>query len=518
MDGSALIPSSAESERKERETMTGSSESGAVILLTLTAMGAGILSLPATLYYGGYVTGLAVLAVFAVLSDYSLILLVRCASMTGLSSISAMANKLYGKRGEVMVSVVTLLLLFFAQIAMLIVIGDVLTPPLQYFGTGDVYKTSCDDSDVNSSCKTALWAGTTRCDADCTSPPWYFSRLMVSFVATAIYFPLSLFDELKALSASSTAAVVAILFVIVALCVELGRQGVVSSDDDVSGAHLNAATPSWRVLMIPSVLSCAFCCHFNVLEVREEMRPSSKARIESVIHKSILGLVLLTYVICALVGYLLFGDKLHGCSDILTCFDSTDRLMLVCSIAIGLVNVVKMPLIMIPTRVLILELYAFVCSETTGRCESGDVHDERTSYKSVDENDVERSASFETPTEVSPRSDRVTTSSHTDKMALSSVQRVVLMLSLSLVVLVLAIVMHDLTIGFSVVACSSGMAVCFIIPGALYDAALVAQRLDRGVPISTFDTKRYAPLALVAFGVMMVMVAFVGIVLFILYN
>ena len=78
--------------------------------------------------------------------------------------------------------------------------------------------------------------------------------------------------------------------------------------------------------------------------------------------------------------------------------------------------------------------------------------------------------------------------------SVSSVQRVVLMLSLSLVVLVLAIVMHDLTIGFSVVACSSGMAVCFIIPGALYDAALVAQRLDRGVPISTFDTKRYAPL------------------------
>ena len=269
--------------------------------------------------------------------------------MTKEKSILAMAGNLYGRRGKIFVMAILLILLLFAQISMLIVIGDVLSPAVQYLATGDVYQTSCDTSGEHN-CHAPSWAGTTLCDDACTLPPFWTSRLAVSVVSTALYFPLSLFDKLKALSASSTLAVGALFGVMISLCVELNNKGVVQK--------ITVANPSWQLMMIPSILSCAFCCHFNVLEVQREMRPSIRHRIESVIHKSMMGVVLVIYALTALVGYLIFGDRLHDCTDILTCFDSTDKLMLACSVAVGFVNIVKMPLIMIPTRGLFLELCA----------------------------------------------------------------------------------------------------------------------------------------------------------------
>ena len=51
--------------RDSIDDRNGSSEIAAVVLLSLTAMGAGILSLPVTLYYGGMVAGLIVLGIFS---------------------------------------------------------------------------------------------------------------------------------------------------------------------------------------------------------------------------------------------------------------------------------------------------------------------------------------------------------------------------------------------------------------------------------------------------------------------
>ena len=461
--------------RDSIDDRNGSSEIAAVVLLSLTAMGAGILSLPVTLYYGGMVAGLIVLGIFSVLADYSLIVIVRCAKMTKEKSILAMAGNLYGRRGKIFVMAILLILLLFAQISMLIVIGDVLSPAVQYLATGDVYQTSCDTSGEHS-CHAPSWAGTTLCDDACTLPPFWTSRLAVSVVSTALYFPLSLFDKLKALSASSTLAVGALFGVMISLCVELNNKGVVQK--------ITVANPSWQLMMIPSILSCAFCCHFNVLEVQREMRPSIRHRIESVIHKSMMGVVLVIYALTALVGYLIFGDRLHDCTDILTCFDSTDKLMLACSVAVGCVNIVKMPLIMIPTRGLFLEL----CAEFKHSfCRS-----------SKDRQEDLESSLLRVDPEIKP-------------IKLTKTLRVCMMLGMCVSNVVLAYLLSDLALGFSVIAFTSGMAVCFTIPGALYDAALVRSG-------STELSQRFAPLSLVVFGIIMAIVALAGTICFVKYN
>jgi amino acid permease len=481
--------------RDSIDDRNGASETGAVVLLSLTAMGAGVLSLPVTFYYGGWVLGLLILLVFAILADYSLVLIVRCAEMTQQKSILAMARVLYGRRGKMIVMATLLTLLAFAQIAMLIVIGDVLTPAVQYFSTGDVYRASCDNDNGNVyDCHPPSWAGTSLCDESCTLPPFWTSRLAVSIVSTALYFPLSLFDKLKALSASSTFAVVALFGVMVSLCVELGDKGVVDK--------LTTANPSWQLMMIPSILSCAFCCHFNILEVQREMRPSIRHRIEAVIHKSMLGIVLIIYTLTAMVGYLIFGDRLHDCTDILTCFDSTDKLMLACSVAIGLVNIVKMPLIMIPTRGLFLELYAELRFSLCGSSSSS----------SSSKDDLE--SSLLPPARDDDDNDENVDSNNKEKIVpvkLTKALRLGMMLTMCVSNVVLAYLLSDLALGFSVISFTSGMAVCFTIPGALYYAALVRSG------IST-RAKRIVPLSLLAFGVIMALVALAGTICFVKYN
>ena len=57
------------------------------------------------------------------------------------------------------------------------------------------------------------------------------------------------------------------------------------------------------------------------------------------------------------MGYLIFGDRLHDCTDIFDMFRLHGQID-VGSVAVGFVNIVKMPLIMIPTRGLFLELCA----------------------------------------------------------------------------------------------------------------------------------------------------------------
>ena len=241
---------------------------------------------------------------------------------------------------------------------------------------------------------------------------------------------------------------------------------------------------------IVAFLSCAFCCHFNILEVQREMRPSIRHRIEHVIHKSMLGVVFVIYALTALVGYLIFGDRLHDCTDILNCFDSTDKLMLACSVAVGCVNIVKMPLIMIPTRGLFLEL----CAEFRhGFCTS------RKKRSTREDEDLESSLL------------RVDEQSNIIPIKLTRTLRVSMMLAMCISNVVLAYLLSDLALGFSVIAFTSGMAVCFTIPGALYDAALVRSG-------ATNISQRFASLSLVVFGVIMALVALVGTICFIKYN
>jgi hypothetical protein len=195
-----------------------------------------------------------------------------------------------------------------------------------------------------------------------------------------------------------------------------------------------------------------------------------------------MGVVLVIYALTALVGYLIFGDRLHDCTDILTCFDSTDKLMLACSVAVGFVNIVKMPLIMIPTRGLFLEL----CAEF------------KHSFSRTSKEDDLESSLLRVDPEIKP-------------IKLTKTLRVCMMLGMCIFNVVLAYLLSDLALGFSVIAFTSGMAVCFTIPGALYDAALVRSG-------STKLSQRFAPLSLVVFGIIMAIVALAGTICFVKYN
>ena len=87
-------------------------------------VGAGMLALPFFFRETGYVAGIAVLALVAVVAGYSLDLLVRCAHITNAWSYLDVALATFGRTGSRAVELNTLLLTFGAASAYLIVIGS----------------------------------------------------------------------------------------------------------------------------------------------------------------------------------------------------------------------------------------------------------------------------------------------------------------------------------------------------------------------------------------------------------
>lgn len=131
---------------------------GSIVTLCATSMGAGVLSLPKAMAYGGWAFGFASLAVYAILSDYSLMLLLKagraCNKSTLVTPLScvcivvthamppraafpltpqeSIGRHYMGRCGAALVKAALLMLLFGGMIALLIVVGDELTPALQY--------------------------------------------------------------------------------------------------------------------------------------------------------------------------------------------------------------------------------------------------------------------------------------------------------------------------------------------------------------------------------------------------
>jgi amino acid permease len=321
----------------------GASPISVVITLGVTTMGAGILSLPiATAYCGSMTTGVAFLGIFALAADYALVLIVRAARNLRVSSLGDLGHACYGSFGSSLVSGTLITLLFGAMVTIMIVIGDVIPPPIQYFALGAEYRVSCPAFD----CAAPLWwAGTVRCDiADtCAPPPFALSRLAICACLVALTYPLTLFRDLTSLRLTSSFAISAVFFVVLALCVRWGSAGTAAS------ARTFEFDWSSLVLAFP-IQALSYCCVFNILGLDRELRPRNKKDIYSIIHASMLLVVFPMYAAASIAGYMQFGDETFALQDILGGFPSHDNLMLCASLAIGATNVLKFPLIALPFR------------------------------------------------------------------------------------------------------------------------------------------------------------------------
>ena len=193
----------------------------------------------------------------------------------------------------------------------------------------------------------------------------------------------------------------------------LGKDGVASSVKTVTHTTED-------VFQALSVQMLAFCCHFNILPLQQEMAPGPNANkvYLSAIHTAV-GLSALVYLVAGLAGYLVLGEDTDG--DVLndTNLDlkvGDFNFIWVAQAGMGLTNMLKYPLMIMPLRMVINDHFKW---------------------------------------------ENLHWGLHTAET-----------LAIQVGILGVALGVRRLSKGFGLVGCSAGVFVCFMMPGLLYMGAV----------------------------------------------
>ena len=231
----------------------------ATLSLTMTAVGSVVLSLPATFAECGWLAGIAVLLVVALLMDVSLLFIVGAARSARANSYEDAARALLGPTGGACVEIALVCLVYGSLVSLQIIIADQVQPVAS-----------------------AALANAPHL------PHFIAERWFITCVSTALVYPMTLAKSLSALASATTAAFFVLLFVAGAVVAEFGKKGWIPDPSVVAVETSKGATPC--ALALP-VVAMAYACHFNIVAIDRELPKTrrGKACVGKVIHASILA-------------------------------------------------------------------------------------------------------------------------------------------------------------------------------------------------------------------------------------
>ncbi|KAJ9545827.1 hypothetical protein OSB04_025534 [Centaurea solstitialis] len=296
-----LLPKSNSPENEISGDNSSSSISGAVFNVSTCMVGAGIMSVPATLKVLGIVPGFVVILIMAFLVEVTVEFLLRYTNYSGeANTYGGVMAESFGKSGFVALQICITISNLGALIIYLIIIGDVL---------------SGDQSEG------VVHMGILQ---ECFGFHWWNSRAYaLLFVVIFVMLPLLLFPRVESLGhASAVSILLAVVFVVISsgMAIYAMIQGqtqhlrLVPDFTDGLSSVFNLFTT------IP-VLATAFACHVTIHPVRAELEKPSDM---SSAVRIALVLSVVIYFAVGFVGYLLFGDSIMA--DMLVNFDQTSNL------------------------------------------------------------------------------------------------------------------------------------------------------------------------------------------------
>ncbi|XAR66001.1 hypothetical protein NMG60_11012036 [Bertholletia excelsa] len=267
---------------------------GAVFNVSTSIIGAGIMSIPATLKVLGVVPAFIAVAMVALLVDVSVDFMMRFTYSGGSSTYAGLMSESFGRLGSIAVQICVMITNLGCLIIYLIIIGDVLSgnQPEGSMHLGVLQE----------------WLGV----------HWWNTRAVALLcVVVFVMLPLVLFRRVESLRFSSAVSVLlAIVFVVVCFVMAISAliQGKTESirllpqlDNQACFFNLFTAVP---------VIVTAFTFHFNVHPIGMEL--GKPAVMEKAVRISLV-LCAVIYLAVGIFGYLLFGDAIMA--DILVNFD-----------------------------------------------------------------------------------------------------------------------------------------------------------------------------------------------------
>ncbi|KAK6641854.1 hypothetical protein RUM44_013572 [Polyplax serrata] len=239
-------------------------------------IGSGVIGIPFAFQQAGFGLGLILLLVVAVMSDFSLVLMVRCGHLAGDFSYQGIMNSAFGQAGFVLLSLLQFIYPFIAMVSYNVVVGDTITKFLVRLLKLD--------------------------------PTSLFSQreVVVLFATAFVTLPLCLYKDIAKLAKVSLFSLACVGFILLAVIIEFfSLYNVVPRTPDAWNFS------NWNVIPAIGIMTFAFMCHHNTFLIYGSIRNATEEKWIKVTHYSLT----VSYIIAALfgiVGYATFTGNSQG--------------------------------------------------------------------------------------------------------------------------------------------------------------------------------------------------------------
>uniref|UniRef100_A0A8C2Q1Q5 Solute carrier family 38 member 5a n=1 Tax=Cyprinus carpio TaxID=7962 RepID=A0A8C2Q1Q5_CYPCA len=274
--------------------------------LSNAIMGSGILGLAYAMANTGIILFVILLILIALLSAYSIHLLLKTAGVVGIRAYEQLGYRAFGPPGKILAACIITLYWFVDGRCLIIIVSVGIILPLAlmkrlgYLGYTSGFSLSC----------------------------------MVFFLISVIYKKFVTECSLEH-SYNETGV----------------TESINNSTDDTCEAKFVTINPQ-TAFTIP-IMAFAFVCHPEVLPIYTELKTPNKTRMQNVANISILAMFVM-YLLTAIFGYLTFYGNVK--SELLEMYSKKDTLMLCVRLAVLIAVTLTVPVVLFPIRRAVLQL------------------------------------------------------------------------------------------------------------------------------------------------------------------
>ncbi|XP_054631422.1 sodium-coupled neutral amino acid transporter 3-like [Dunckerocampus dactyliophorus] len=312
--------------------------------LSNAIMGSGILGLAFAMSNTGIILFIILLVFIAILSAYSIHLLLKSAGVVGIRAYEQLGNRAFGPPGKLLAAVIITVHNIGAMSSYLFIVKSELPLVIQAFlgkheNTGE----------------------------------WFLNgNYLIIIVSAAIILPLALMKQLGYLGYTSGFSLSCMVFFLFSVIYKKFKipcpledshhntsfiaDNITLSEDDEDFCDARFFTINSQTAYTIPILAFAFVCHPEVLPIYTELRDATKKRMQNVANISILAMFIM-YLLTALFGYLTFYGAVE--SELLHTYirvDPLDVLVLCVRLAVLMAVTLTVPVVLFPIRRAILQI------------------------------------------------------------------------------------------------------------------------------------------------------------------
>uniref|UniRef100_A0A8C8DD04 Amino acid transporter transmembrane domain-containing protein n=1 Tax=Oncorhynchus tshawytscha TaxID=74940 RepID=A0A8C8DD04_ONCTS len=295
-------------------------------------MGSGILGLSYAMANTGVVLFLVLLTVVAVLSSYSIHLLLKSSGIVGIRAYEQLGQRAFGTPGKMAAGIAITLQNIGAMSSYLYIVKYEFPLVIQAF-----------------------------LGVDKPSGEWYLNgNYLVIMVSISVILPLALMKQLGYLGYTSGFSLTCMVFFLISVCTVILYSCPFppgSSSHPPNSSFLSTVFFFSQTAYTIPILAFAFVCHPEVLPIYTELKNPTKQRMQHVSNISIVVMYTM-YFLAALFGYLTFygeveSELLHTYSRL----DPYDTLILCVRLAVLTAVTLTVPIVLFPVRRAIQQLF-----------------------------------------------------------------------------------------------------------------------------------------------------------------